>query len=200
MATDMLRVRSVGTGWAGGPGLTTFYFSPGAATIDAAMATNVTGRVRAYFDALKAFTAQTISWQVDATVDALDSATGQVTGQVTAGAAPSVVVGTLTGSIGPAFVCCIGRLRTSSFSNGRRIQGRTFYGPLSKDFTDSPAPEGALLAALQNGLTAVFTSAGGPLLAVWHRPKTTPVSAPGSIIAVSSTGTALEYGSLRSRR
>lgn len=193
----MLRVKSVGTGWTGGPGLTQFYFDSGVATIDAAMATGVTGRVRAYFDALKAYTRPEIGWQVDPVVDIVDPATGDLTGQVVAGSAPSIVVGTATGSVGPAFVAVVGKLRTNSYFNGRQIQGRTFYSPLAALFTDSTQPEGGLTAAQTAGLTAVLTAAGGPALVVWHRPTGGGSGFMAAVLTVSSSG---NYGVLKSRR
>lgn len=194
---SMLRVRAVGTGWTGGPGLTTFYFDPGVAAIDAAMATGVTGRVRAYFDALKSYTLPAIGWQVDPVVGILDPATGNLTGEVAAGSAPSIVVGTGTGAVGPAFVAVVGKLRTNSFFGGKRIQGRTFYSPLGSAYTDSTAPEGGLQAAQAAGLAAVLAAAGGPDLVVWHRPTGGSGGFMAGVVTVSSSST---YGVLKSRR
>lgn len=194
---SMLRVQAEGTGWTGGPGLTTFYFDPGVAAIDATMATGVTGRVRAYFDALKAYTLPAIGWQVDPVVQILDPATGNLTGEVTAGSAPSIVVGTGTGAVGPAFVAVVGKMRTNSFFGGKRIQGRTFYSPLGSAYTDSTQPEGALQAAQVTGLNAVLTAAGGPAQVVWHRPKNGSGGFMAVVITVSSSNT---FGVLKSRR
>lgn len=197
---NMLRVRAALNGWSGGPGLTTFYFDPGVLTIDAAMVTGVTGRVRAYFDAWKAFFPTTQSAQVEATADILEASTGALVGTVSAGSAPSVVVGTF-GTPGPAFVCAVGRLTTNSFINGKRLRGRTYAGPLSSAFTDSVAPEGGLLAAVQNGLIAVNTPAGGPGLVVWHRPTKVGSSYSGGAIAgVVNTSVSPIFGILKSRR
>jgi len=193
----MIRVRAVGSGWTGGPGLTTFYFTEGVLPIDNAMAVNLTGRVRAYFDALKAYTSSVISWQVDPVIAAMDPATGNLTQEVSASPAPAPVLGTGGAPIGPAFVALIGRLRTNSFQEGRRIQGRTFYAPLAAPFTDSTTPETGAQAAQVTGLTAVLTTGGGAPLVVWQRPR--PGRA-GSTYAVTTVSSAPEYGVIRSRR
>lgn len=193
----MIRVRAVGNGWTGGPGLTTFYFREGVIPVDAAMATNLTGRVRAYFDAMKAYTANEVSWQVDPVIANMDPANGEVTQEVAATSAPSPVVGTSTFDLGPAFVACVGRLRTNSFSNGRRVQGRTFYSPLAAAFTDSTTPETGLQAAQVTGLNAILTTGGGAPLVVWRRPKP---AQPGAIFDVVTVSSAPEFGVLRSRR
>lgn len=199
---NLLRIRSVISGWSGGPGLTTFYFDPGVVTVDAAMVTGVTGRVRAYFDAWKAFMPNANSVVVDPVCDILDPANGSLSGQVSAGAAPSIVVGTGGALPGPAFVCAVGRLTTNSFIGGRRLRGRTFAGPLSAAFTDSLAPEGGLTAAVQNGLIAVNTPAGGPGLVVWHRPKKVGTAPPsgGAVAGVINTSVSTSFGVLKSRR
>lgn len=197
MANNLLRIRTELNGWSGGPGLSTFYFDPGVVTVDAAMVTGVTGRVRQYFDAWKAFMPIGNTAQVSPVADVLDYATGALTGQVSAGAAPSVVTGGGAGGYGPAFVCAVGRLTTNSFINGKRVRGRTYAGPLSANFTDSLAPEGGLTAAVQSGLVLMNTAAGGPALVVWHRPTS---GSGGAIAGVVNTSVATTFGILKSRR
>lgn len=193
---NMLRVRTVLNGWSGGPGLSTFYFDPGVVTVDAAMITGVTGRVRTYFDAWKAYMPTSNTASVDAVADILDPLTGNLTGQVSAGSAPSVVVGT-GGVQGPAFVACVGRLTTNTFISGKRLRGRTYAGPLAAAFTDSTAPEGGLQAAVASGLVSLNTSAGGPALVVWHRPVG---GSGGAMAGVVNTSASPVYGILKSRR
>ncbi len=193
----LLRVRAVGTGWTGGPGLSTFYFDSGVAAVDAALATGVTGRVRAYFDAVKAYYSTGVAWTVDPVVDALDPTDGSLSGQVVAGSAPATVVGTAAVSSGPAFVAAVGKLRTNTFWAGRRIQGRTFLSPLANTFTDSTSVEGGLQAAQTTGLNAILTAGGGPGLVVWHRPKNGAGGFMAGVVSVSSSST---FGVLKSRR
>ena len=197
MPNNLLRVRTESNGWSGGPGLSTFYFNPGIVTPDAAMMTGVTGRVRSYFDAWKAFAPTTVSFQVNPVVDILDYVTGTLTGQVSAGSAPSVVNGTGGSNAGPAFVCAVARLTSGSFINGKKVRGRSYAGPLAAPFTDSVAPEGGLLAAIQNGLVLLNTSGGGPDLVIWHRPVN---GAGGAAVGVVNTSASPIFGILRSRR
>lgn len=193
----MIRVRAVGSGWTGGPGLSTFYFNEGILPIDNAMAVNLTGRVRAYFDAVRPYTTSTVSWQVDPVIAAMDEETGLLTQEVSATPAPAPVTGSGGATIGPTFVALVGRLRTNAFQAGRRIQGRTFYAPLSATFTDSQLPETGAQAAQVSGLTAILATGGGAPLVVWQRPKP---GRPGSIYAVTTVSSAPEFGVLRSRR
>jgi len=197
VANNLLRIRTELNGWSGGPGLSTFYFDPGVVTIDAAMVTGVTGRVRSYFDAWKAYMPSTQSAQVNPAADILDFATGALIGQVSAGAAPSVVSGTNVSAAGPAFVCAVGRLVTGSFIGGKRLRGRTYAGPLASQYTDSLAPEGGLTAAVQAGLVLLNTSGGGPALVVWHRPTG---GGGGAIAGVINTSVSTTFGILKSRR
>lgn len=194
---NILRIRTELNGWSGGPGLSTFYFDPGVVTIDAAMVTGVTGRVRQYFDAWKAYMPTGNTAQVSSVADILDFVNGSLVGQVSAGAAPSVVTGSGLGGQGPAFCCAVGRLVTNSFINGKRLRGRTYAGPLSANFTDSLVPEGGLTAAVQAGLVLMNTSGGGPALVVWHRPVG---GSGGAIAGVVNTSVSTAFGVLKSRR
>jgi hypothetical protein len=200
MRVPVLRIRAELNGWSGGPGLSTFYFDSGVAAVDGALVTGVTGRVRAYFAAWLAFMPTGNTALVNPVCDIVDVSTGALQGQVSAGAAPSVVVGT-GGIQGPAFVCAVGRLSTSTFIGGKRLRGRTYAGPLAAAFTDSLAPEGGLQAAVQNGLVALNTAAGGPALVVWSRPRKAP-QAPraGAMAGVVNTSVSTTYGVLKSRR
>ena len=193
----MIRLRAVGTGWTGGPGLVTAYFDPGVAAIDAALITGVTGRFRAFFDAWKNLYPAAIGWTVSPLADVLNPATGALIGQQAAGAVPSIVVGTGAGSIGPAFASIVAQWKTGTYINGRRLSGRTYCGPLASAYTDSPQPEGGALAAVANGQNALLASAGGPLSVIWHRPKP---GSPGFTSAILTIGQGSEYGILRSRR
>lgn len=194
---NMLRIRVTGTGWTGGPGLSTFYFDPGASTIDPAMITGVTGRVRQYFDALKAFTRPAVGWTVDPVAAVINPATGVQVSDMAAGSSPSVVVGTGPGDIGPPFVAAVGLLKTQAFIRGRRLQGRTFYSPLCSDFTDSQNIEGGLQTAVVSGLNLMLTSGGGPLLCVWSRPVG---GSGGNTAAVTTVACSSRYGVIKSRR
>jgi len=193
----MIRVRAVGTGWTGGPGLSTFYFNEGILPIDNAMGVNLTGRVRAYFDAVRPYTASGISWQVDPVIAAIDPTDGRLTQEVSSSPAPAPVTGSGGAVVGPAFVALVGRLRTNSFQAGRRIQGRTFFSPLSSQFTDSTVPETGAQAAQVAGLTALLATGGGAPLVVWQRPKP---GRPGAVFPVTTVSSAPEFGVLRSRR
>lgn len=193
----MIRVRVVGNGWSGGPGLSTFYFREGILPVDAAMAANLTGRVRAYFHEMRPYTANEVTWQVDPVIANMDPTTGQVSQEVAATSAPAPVVGTSTFDLGPTFVSLLGRLRTNAFASGRRIQGRTYYSPLAAAFTDSPQPETTAQAAQVTGLNAILTTGGGAPLVVWRRPRP---GVAGNIFDVVTVSSAPEFGVLRSRR
>ena len=197
---NMLRVRARGTGWTGAPGLTTFYFAVGVSdTLGAALADNVCQRVRNYFVALQAYFPAAITWQVDPLVTVMDPATGDTTSYIQPASAPAPVVGTaLPNVIGPTPVMALGKLITNSIVSNRRIQGRTFFGPMAATFTDTQQPESGLQAALVTGLNALqVTGATLTLNCVWHRPKG---ASPGSMPAVVSTAAAADYAVLRSRR
>lgn len=133
----------------------------------------------------------------DAFVDDIDPATGHITGSN--GVTGWSFTGTgATAYCPPATAVCIA-WKTAAVIGGRRVQGRTFVGPLSTTHlqTDGTPDAGGLTKAndmasawTDNGLTATFT-------VVWHR----PVSGAGGT-AEDITGHVVKdkFAVLRSRR
>ena len=204
MATDTLyRVRTVLSGWQGGPGLSTLYFSAptGGNTTDALAAVN---RVRGGWDVFKTSMANTVTAQVLGQVDLIDSVSGTLTGSL-AVTQPAVVTGTVAGAVGPTQVMGGLELFTANVVNGRRIRGHVNLGPLSVSFTQTPTPPAGLNTNIDaTGVAWVTISPPAtPALQVWHRPRVfTPGSPPtgGQNFDVLSSGHATKYFTLRSRR
>src|SRR4051795_3578061 len=88
---QIARMRVAWTGWAGGPGVTTFYAA--AAPTPAQLTA-----LRTFIDAIKAQIPTGISLQVENTGQIVDAATGQAV-DTWSGAAQTVVNGTGTGSM-----------------------------------------------------------------------------------------------------
>jgi hypothetical protein len=205
MAT-ILRVRTVLSGWQGGPGLLTYYFRPNQTTLTAD-ALAATARVRGALDIFKTSLPLAASVQVSGTCDVLDEATGALVTGVTV-ADPAVVLGTAAGGFGPVQVMGGLILDTSSVVGGRKLRARSFLGPLAVGFTASPAPSAPLLtnvAAVGVALVTVTPPAASTPLVAWQRPRKartlpTPLPArPGVAVPVLSSRAAVKFFTLRSR-
>lgn len=200
---NIYRVRAVGTGWSGAPGLMTFYYQALAAGTTAE-ATEAAARVRAYLDGMKTLMPNNISWDVLESVDFLDVATGGLTGGFTA-ANQSSIAGQGAGSTAPIASALLGKLLTGAIVAGRRLSGRTFFSPtIISSYDGSGVPTAAALVSFNNALAKLTTQIATPLsCVVWSRPfagSTTVPARVGTIAVLTGTSASGKPGVLRSRR
>lgn len=193
----MLRVRTVGQGWTGAPGLTTFYFDS-ADTSPAAILALVT-RVRQYFVSTAPIFHNTTTWTTDPEVAELDPATGAQVASFVASASPASVVGTGGASIGPPMTMILLRLITSTFISGRKLQGHTNVGPVADGVIQGDGTPATASLATVVAAGGVLLDLGGasPDLLVWHRPVGGAGGSTGSVVGVACPD---KFAVLRSRR
>jgi len=194
----MIRVRTVLTGWTGGPGLQTFYFSPISALPSQAEINDVAARVRAFWSAAAFFLASPVLVNVNPAVDFIDPSTGLLTGSGAATPAPGPVSGTAVGEFYAPGMCANLTFETGVTQSGRRVRGRSYIGPTT---------EGVVaVGQLTVGSTVPLVTAVGPMLVagatpskllVWSRPKP---GRPGGAFSVTSAFVPLKLAHLKSRR
>lgn len=202
--STMYRVRSVLSGWQGGPGLSTCYFSTGgsANSGDALTAAN---RVRGAWDVVKGLLPSSVTVNVQGQVDVIDPTDGEL--QTSYGVTPpATVTGTGVGVVGPPQVAGGLELFTNDVADRRRIKGRLFISPLVSAQTVSVVPSAGLNSAVDAMGVALVTVSppATPPLCVWHRPKFTTtlphtLIRAGSQFNVMSSGHATKFFTLRSR-
>jgi len=194
----MLRVRTKLEGWAGGPGLSTFYFTAAAET-DSEAEDCVT-RVRAFFAGINGAFHTSVVITVDPAVSQIASATGNLYG-ILDGGLTSAVGGGSSADLAPPVDAALLKHVTADFSRGRRVVGRTFLSPLTEaKFTGGqvdPAVSAAIVAAAEAELLTGGTDA---LPIVWQRPVKEPVHIDGDQFAVISYQCPASVAILRSRR
>lgn len=185
----MFRVRIAGTGWSGGPGLTTLYFTSG--TYDATSALDVVGAVHSAWNDTFGFVHPiSVFHQISGDVDVLDPATGQVTDTVSV-TAPGAMQGQSGSAYAPIASAMLVRLSTNLFIAGRRLRGRIFLSPLGINRVQddgtltvvgqsyAPGFKTALEAGLESGTAWV----------VWHRPVGGAGGTAAQITACSASDT-----------
>lgn len=154
------RVRTITTGFAGGPGVTTMY-STDLASMRAALV-NLWGGIGHVM---------TGNWraQIDAEGDIINSATGAVEGTWTGAAlAPAGGGGGISyaGPVGASITWL-----TGTVADGTRIRGRTFLVPLPVgSYDDTGTLLDSVLTEVRGACTA-FVAAAAPGFSVWHRPR-----------------------------
>jgi hypothetical protein len=207
--TSIMRVRVVSTGWQGAPGLNTFYFQAGAAGETPAQtdANLCHTRVRAGFDAFKLQCPVPWTATVSPTVDVLNTETGDLVNSFSTPPTASVI-GTAPLGFMPTATMILLRLNTSTFSDGSRIQGRAFLGPVAlSDDADGTPTVSMNTAAIAMGEALQDAGIGGvPIIGVWRRPRLAAAGPPivtaraGSFAAITSITSPDKFAVLRSRR
>lgn len=181
------RHRTTWTGFVGGPGVTTLYWSDGTGP-------NLTAW-NAFLTAIVGRFPTVVTWQSQNSGDRLDEATGAIVGSWS-GTAQSAVVGTGAGSYS-APVGSVVNWRTAGIVGGKRVRGRSFLVPMAGAAYDSDGTiAAAALTTLRTAL-ATFVTAAAADLRVWHRPVD---GAGGSQHVVTAADIPDKAAVLRSRR
>jgi hypothetical protein len=193
---SMLRVRTVLSGFTGGPGLNTFYFltdtSPGTSDADA-----VLGRVRGLFAAINANFPPSMQADTSEVVDVLADVDGSLLDSLV-GTPASPVVGTSSVLLGADQAMVGIRIGTATIISGRRVSGRSFVGPLRQDaFVDGNLGSGTE-STFQDGIDALLVGDSLHPLCVWHRPSG-PGAGDGQAVPNSTVTLAPRAFTLRSR-
>lgn len=197
--TDMARSRLAITWPAGGPGVTTFYWTSGipAGPIDATLVSEFHDEMISSLSALTLFWAGDVTMQFEPDVDIIDPATGNITDIVTQDTTPSIAIGSGAGTGISRGEQIVANLITDNFDGGKRLRGRHFLGPISTGVLDvSGRLTGARQAQIEDEYVAITTGVG-PRLAVWHRPT---IDGPGYYGDVVKVQVSDRPGLLRSRR
>jgi phage FluMu protein gp41 len=193
----VLRVRTVLSGWTGGPGLQTFYFN--VVDPDTAAVQDCVDGVRVWWLTYASVLLYNgASALTDPEVDVIDHTTGQVTDTIVC-SAPLVVTGNGGTSLTSPALAGLVRLRTNGFIAGRRVQGKIFVSPMASNSVEA---SGLMVEArrviFEEGMETLKSQtslSGYPV--VWSRPR---VGLAGSMHAITSSSAAAKIAVLKSRR
>lgn len=201
----LMRVRFESSGWAGAPGLNTFYFVSGGVDATQEDADDVSARVRAFFGQI----AVSNNWMpagwsgfVQPEVDVINPVNGTLSDGLTAVDSTALTSGS---SVGPAAnnAMCLLRFSTAGVLDGKRIQGRANIGPTAANQVTAGKPS----ATIRDGITVAADAhldvdgGSGSLHVVWHRPVRTGgvLTRDGAVAIVTGYATRDTFATLRSR-
>lgn len=193
----MLRVQTTLSGFAGGPGLMTNYFTSGA--YDVATATRVRDRVQALLSSgLRTVLWNDVTWSVHPEVDVISPDTGQITDTFSINTA-QVGVGTAGANAAPIAAAALVRWGTDTYIAGRRLRGRSFISPLAADAIGTDGEiKGGIASGMDTHLAAfIAVPTEGDAAVVWHRPVS---GSGGSAGQITSGLMPLKVAVLTSRR
>lgn len=195
-ATFLMRVRASWSGYAGGPGLSTFYFS-GSAVPTAAEALEAVQRVQAVFTAGKSAIPLVCAIQVSNQVDVIATQTGVLTNSILV-AAQTAIAGTRSGTIGASTNMVLAQYVTGTYVNGKRVRGRTFWGPVGQADVTQTTVTGVLVSAVQGAVLQAGIQITTPIThCVWHRPVNQTGGADAPVTGYTAS---TKVAVLRSRR
>jgi hypothetical protein len=200
------------TGFTGGPGVNTWTFVNGApipgdpgAALTPGQVDSVAASLGTIYSGFNTYMQNDVTWTIRSESQEVDEVTGQLQNITSGENAPISGTGTAT-AVGPHFLMMKTQLRTDRFSDGRRIQGGPFIGPMTAERLSSggswlSTSLGVVETALSNGLAAAV--AAGAIPVVWRRPR--PASSPlgerpGTLGVVSASTVWSKPAVLRSRR
>lgn len=177
--TEILRVRTVFTGFTGAPGLMTTYFRNPTAVWNPGDEQLALDRIKDAFTGRHANFPFIWKWGTQGQVDILEDTTGQVTGSLfgtpSGGAGASAVSG-----LAPVASGVLVRWLTSNYVGGRRIVGKTYLVPVGNN---TPAPDGTLTLGAHTefdawGAAMLNKGATALQMVVWSRPRPARAAGP----------------------
>jgi hypothetical protein len=168
------RYRVRWSGWAGSPGVSTFYCND--------PSTNLS-KIRVFFDSMKANIPDNIVWSFDSTGDVIDPNDGAITG-VWSETPVANVTGTNTSVWNAASGVAV-NWRTNAIVHGRHLVGRTFFVPCASDVFDTNGNMVAASTASINANCAAFILAINPDFQIWHRGSASVLGSQGTVVSGS---------------
>lgn len=159
--TTLCRVRSVWSGFRGGPGVTTMYFLDTSTCVE---------DLHTLWTAINAHLPDDVSIQVENTGDTIESTTGDLVGTWPASDEVAPVVG-LNVDAYAAPVGAVVNWLTSTVSDGSRLRGKSYIVPLAGNQFASDGSIGT--APLSDLVTAFGNFSAGQLASfvIWRRPR-----------------------------
>lgn len=160
----MLRLRTVWTGIAGSPFLTTTFHAGGVADADAAA-----DALEAYWTACEPVITSTVDWEIQAVVDEVEASSGNVLGRtgVTARSGSGGVTGTAVLALG---TCGLVNLHSGEFVDGREKRGKLYIpGPNEQHMNDGTPTSTYRDTTAGAALEALIDPSGFGYLGIYSR-------------------------------
>nr|CRY96206.1 hypothetical protein [uncultured prokaryote] len=180
-------MRVLGTGVAGAPSYSNYYFGGDTQT----EADDARTALLAFYTSIRTYFTNAVTFRIDTEVPIIDTVTGNILDVLSV--APGAVVGSGSGSIVPPISQVMMRLKTGVFDTGRQVQGRiNLPYTLSTNSTVIGGVNTTQITAIQTAAAALLVAAG----AQWgvYSPKA------GAFVPISTVTVWEQYASLRSRR
>lgn len=171
------RVRVAWTGFAGQPGVSTYYFISAAAAMVP---------LKTLCDQMRSKLPTGVTLIIDPAGDVIESTTGQITGAWN-GTAQAASVGEVAGSYAAPAGFAMTWL-TSGFFSGRRLKGRTYWVPAAGALFDNDGSLNSIAFSEIAAAAAGFVTASGTNFVVHQRPRAARAATPTSPAIIARGG------------
>lgn len=196
----LFRIKGVGTGWQGAPGLNQFWFDVDPLLTRRENADQALGLVSDFYNTMQSYLVAGSTWAPESDIDFFDEATGALDERYVTGEPITPVTGDDTTFGNSRATMVASKLSTSEIVNRRLLIGRHFIGPIGDSGIDNA---GQLTADIQQTVATAYAGMidiVGPNLVVWHRPTSAGAS-DGKYGRVRGAGVSMDVPAiLRSRR
>jgi hypothetical protein len=160
------------SGWEGGPGVNVLTFSSGTLTPPwtSTDVQTVYDEIHTMYDDNKNLYAPNVDIEVLPQATIFESTTGDITNVITVPTPDDIISSTGTSGDTSRGQCICAAYYTDVWVGGKRLRGRSFFGPIARELMTPAGLVGTgAVAQIQDKLVAM-TSGVGPRLAVYHRP------------------------------
>jgi hypothetical protein len=159
-------------GYPGAPGLNVLHFSQGSTSSwSDTVVDGLHDEVQRMLEACRFYWAPGVLATIRSYSDIFEHADGQIVDQVSPPTAYPTVVSTGTNGQESRATQALIRFRGDRWVNGRRVQGRMFFGPANGALCDSQGYINEDARATFEDAFVAMTTGVGPRLAVWSRPN-----------------------------
>lgn len=169
----LYRTRVSLTGWQGGPGVNTWYWSAGIGAnpeSDSAALASAHDEIYGVYERFKPFMVDEVFMLVEPAVDVIDPATGNILDVIIDSTSRDPLSGSDTAEAMPRNVQLCVNYYTDNFQGGKRLRGRHYIGPVGQSAVDTTGATYGPLITNTPGYYTAMTTGLGIRLAVWHRP------------------------------
>jgi hypothetical protein len=190
------------TGYVGAPGINVIHWVSATGTegsYDVSLVADWHSKLWNVMDHWLGAVPDDVTIAIDHDVILFEDSTGEAVNSIADGLSGTSAAGASTLGNASRGDCLTVRYGTGQWINGRRLMGRTFYGPMDNSMFDTAGQVADYFISNVPTVWADLLTGLDGLLVVWHRP-TTPHGTDGAYGVVTSVSCNSTPGSLRSRK
>lgn len=195
--TQIARVKTVWSGWAGAPGITTHYFRKFYSGAWSAIPTYLCVQVKNAWNECAALFPEDLTLTVQPQIDIIEDSTGTLQFQMTG--TQQIINGSSTAGFGPLATGVQVRFGTNSVVYGHALVGSTFLAPIASEYIQIDGTPQSTGLGLAEAFGEQLSQESYGQMVVWSRPNPAK-QRPGVSYDVTEATVKDTFAILKSRR